>query len=133
MFLWPTPFSYFQDLDEVTSSLFAMIEISFTLSSSSSRLRLFFVPFRMRKILLAVDGSQTSNEMVEWASEHLLQPNDQVLAVHVRERPNPMFALDNMPHMTYSEEELSVRCAFTFVVFLHQIFVFCLCTHECCR
>jgi len=78
----------------------------------------------MRKILLAVDGSQTSNEMVEWASEHLLQPNDQVLAVHVRERPTAVFPLDPVPHRSFSEEELSVRCAFTFVVFLHQIFVF---------
>jgi len=62
----------------------------------------------MRKILFAVDGSQTSDEMLVWASENLLQPDDKVLAVHVRQHPSEMFVIDPTLSETYSEAELAV-------------------------
>jgi hypothetical protein len=63
----------------------------------------------MRKVLFAVDGSQTSDEMIAWASENFLSPEDQVLAVHVRQHPSEMFVLDPSLSQSYDEADEAVR------------------------
>jgi len=47
-----------------------------------------------RKILLAVDGSKTSEAMLHWAERNVLRADDQILLIHVRQRPSDLYILD---------------------------------------
>jgi len=63
----------------------------------------------VRKIMFAVDGSQTSDEMIDWALRELLMPGDVVELVHVHQRPSDLYALDSSLVEQYTAVENSVR------------------------
>ena len=72
----------------------------------------------MKRILFAVDGSGVSDEMVLWATKHLLSPQDQVLLVHVHQHPDDMYVLDPSLSMNYDDAMSTVRSPIS-LLFLH--------------
>jgi len=62
-----------------------------------------------RRILLAVDGSQHSDEMIQWAIDNILRKEDFIMLVHVFQRPSDLYMADITLAAVFEETEKAMK------------------------